>query len=124
MKKDKKLVIICLVLVMAIASFIPSTFSWYDHNGELTGDKMSYTRNNLSVSAGMVKKMETKKFRMDGNKIFYDEKGNKEYDGDTITSGTVASGATQYYGTIITNNGSAPVYVNLYLQNFTHTFHR
>ena len=118
MKKSKTLVIISLVLVLAITAFIPSTFSWYNHEGTLAGDKMSYYRSDLPVSAGTVA-LETKKYRTDNNKLFYDEKGNKEYQ-EVVSNGSVAAGATQYYGTTITNSGDAPAYVNLYLQNFSH----
>ena len=119
MRTSKKMFIICLVLVLATACLVPSTFSWYDHKDTLTGNRMSYYRENLPVSSGTVE-LVTKKYRTENNKLFYDEKGNKEYDGSTLTSGSVANGATQYYGTTITNSGTAPAYVNLYLQNFSH----
>ena len=60
---------------------------------------------------------------MDGNKLWYDTKGNKKYDGDAIDSSTstVAASSVQYYGTTFTNTSSAPAYVNLYLKNFTNS---
>ena len=119
MKNGKKIFVAVLVLALAIAAFAPTTFSWYDHNDALTGNKMSYYREDLPVSAGTVA-LETKKYRMDGNKIYYDKKGNKEYAQDQSNMTSVANGTTQYYGTTITNTGSAPAYVNLYLQNITH----
>ena len=119
MKTTKKLIILCLVLVMGIVAIMPSTFSWYDHNGSQLGVGMNYTRENLPVSAGTVK-METKKYQMNGNEVYYDEKGNKKYDGGAITGGaSVGAGKTQYYGTTFTNTGTAPAYVNLYLSDFT-----
>ncbi len=119
MKTTKKLIILCLVAVMGIVAVMPSTFSWYDHNGSQTGDRMDYLRKNLPVSAGSVT-METKRYRMNGNEVYYDEKGNKEYVGDAINgSVTVQKGNTQYFGTTFTNTGTAPTYVNLYLSNFT-----
>lgn len=120
MKTSKKLVVAILVLVLATASFIPATFSWYDHAGTHSGNKMSYTRSKLPVSAGAVSAV-TKKYRTDNNKLYYDEKGNKEYvDEEAVSRGSVDAGATQFYGTTFTNTGTAPAYVNLYLKNFTH----
>ena len=126
MKKSRILFKVLVVLIIATALLIPSTFSWYNHNGSQIGNKMIYSRNNLPVSAGTIN-VETKKFYMDSekkqggdvNKVYYDQKGNKEYNGGTITSGEVTKETTQYYGTTITNSGSAPAYVNLYLENFT-----
>lgn len=114
----KKLVVLCLVLLMGIAAIMPSTFSWYDHSGVQTGDRMSYEREELPVSAGTIS-MSTKKYRMSSaDAVYYDIKGNKEYTGNAITSDTVAANHSQYYGTTITNTAASPAYVNLYLQNF------
>ena len=122
MKKSRILFKLLVVLIIAAALLIPSTFSWYNHNGSQTGDSMSYSRQKLPVSAGTVS-MVTKKYTMDGNKLWYDTKGNKKYDGDAIDSSTstVAASSVQYYGTTFTNTSTAPAYVNLYLQNFTNS---
>lgn len=122
MKKSRILFKVLVVLIIAAALLIPSTFSWYNHNGGQTGDSMSYERQLLPVSAGTVS-MVTKKYTMDGNKLWYDTKGNKKYDGDAIDSSTstVAASSVQYYGTTFTNTSSAPAYVNLYLKNFTNS---
>jgi len=129
MKKSRILFKLLVVLIIAAALLIPSTFSWYNHNGSQTGDSMSYSRQKLPVSAGTVS-MVTKKYTMDGNKLWYDTKGNKEYDpndSDPITdessfdSRSVAASSVQYYGTTFTNTSSAPAYVNLYLKNFTNS---
>ncbi len=122
MKKSRILFKLLVVLIIAAALLIPSTFSWYNHNGSQTGDSMSYSRQKLPVSAGTVS-MVTKKYTMDGNKLWYDTKGNKKYDGDAIDSSTstVAASSVQYYGTTFTNTSSAPAYVNLYLKNFTNS---
>mgnify|MGYP006916053484 CR=1 FL=1 len=133
MKTTKKLVVLCMVLLMGIVAVMPSTFSWYDHSGSQTGDSMKYKREELPVSAGTIS-VETKKYKMKSDKkteegktpaaldykeVYYDNKGNKEY-GDAITNGSsVSASRSQYYGTTITNSGDAPAYVNLYLQNFT-----
>lgn len=112
---------ILVVLVLAAALLIPSTFSWYNHSDSQTGDSMIYQRNNLPVSAGDVQ-IETKKYKTVNNKLWYDTKGNKAYDPNTaLTSDTVNASAVQYYGTTITNSGTAPAYVNLYLRNFTNS---
>lgn len=119
MGTTKKLVVLCMVLIMGIVAVMPSTFSWYDHSGSQTGDSMKYKREDLPVSAGNIS-VETKKYRMkDNNAVYYDNKGNKEYSGSAITSDTVGSSHSQFYGTTITNSGNAPAYVNLYLQTFT-----
>ncbi len=122
MKKSRILFKVLVVLIIAAALLIPSTFSWYNHNGSQTGDSMSYERQLLPVSAGTVS-MVTKKYTMDGNKLWYDTKGNKKYDGDAIDSSTstVAASSVQYYGTTFTNTSTAPAYVNLYLKNFTNS---
>lgn len=122
MKKSRILFKLLVVLIIAAALLIPSTFSWYNHNGSQTGDSMSYSRQKLPVSAGTVS-MVTKKYTMDGNKLWYDTKGNKKYDGDAIDSSTstVAASSVQYYGTTFTNTSTAPAYVNLYLKNFTNS---
>lgn len=129
MKISKLLLKILVVLVLAMALLIPSTFSWYNHNGSQTGDSMKYTRENLPVSAGTVT-IETKKYYTENNKLWYDTKGNKKYDPDdpdpitsesSLQSRSVAASSVQYYGTTITNTGSAPAYVNLYLRNFTNS---
>ncbi len=118
MGTTKKLLVLCMVLVMGIAAIMPSTFSWYDHSGVQVGDRMSYEREELPVSAGTIS-MSTKKYRMSSaNAVYYDIKGNKEYTGNAITSDTVAANNSQYYGTTITNSADSPAYVNLYLQNF------
>ena len=122
MKKSRILFKLLVVLIIAAALLIPSTFSWYNHNESQTGDSMSYSRQKLPVSAGTVS-MVTKKYTMDGNKLWYDTKGNKKYDGDAIDSSTstVAASSVQYYGTTFTNTSTAPAYVNLYLKNFTNS---
>ena len=133
MKTTKKLVIMLLVFVLGVAVFIPSTYSWYDHNGELTGNRMGYTRQNLPVSGGSLS-MTTKKYRMDDNHLYlyYDIKGNKEYAKDLNQNElppieenngpeSVEIKKAQYYGTTFTNTGAAPAYVNLYLTNFTNS---
>lgn len=117
MKTTKKLIVLCLALAMGIVAIIPSTFSWYNHNGSHTGDRMRYKRDDLPVSAGSIT-MVTRKYRTVENKLFYDEKGNKEYDGRALTKFTVPKSGTQYFGTTFTNKGDAPAYVNLYLKDF------
>lgn len=63
----------------------------------------------------------------DSNRVFYDQKGNKEYakengvELDPITSDELkaAERKVQYYGTTFTNTSRADAYVNLYLNGFT-----
>ena len=44
MKTTKKLLVICLIAVMAMVSVMPSTFSWYAHNGTVSyqGNEIEY----------------------------------------------------------------------------------
>ena len=121
MKTHKILLKILVVLIIASAIVIPSTFSWYDHNGELTGNRMGYSRSGLPVSAGTVSEVVTKKYRTENNKLWYDTKGNKEYTDTVSGSSSVSASSVQYYGTTFTNTGSAPAYVNLYLSDFTNS---
>lgn len=130
MKTSKKLTAVILILVMAITVFIPATFSWYDHNDELSGNKMQYQRSGLPVSAGDDSDITviTKRYKTeyehnngegDAKKLYYDTKGNKEY-GDEITGNdTINASFTHYYGTTIKNKGDSPAYVNVYLKDFT-----
>ena len=129
MKKSRILFKVLVVLIIAAALLIPSTFSWYNHNESQTGNGMSYERDDLKVSAGNVS-VETKKYYTENNKLWYDTKGNKKYDpndSSPITdesnpdSRKVAASTIQYFGTTITNAGSAPAYVNLYLKEFTNS---
>ena len=118
MKTTKKLIVLCLALAMGIVAIMPSTFSWYNHNGSHTGDRMRYKKDALPVSAGSIT-MVTKKYRTVENELYYDDRRNKEYDGGALTKATVARSKTQYFGTTFTNTGAAPAYVNLYLKDFT-----
>ncbi len=131
MKTSKKFFVVLLALVLGIAAFIPSTFSWYSHNGERTGNGMSYQRTDLPISSGQIS-MTTKRYNTerehytalgesgkgDVNKLYYDDKGNKEV-GSTVLSDTIASKSSHFYGTTFSNTGSSPAYVNIYLKNFT-----
>lgn len=131
MRTTKKLVVVCLALLLGVVAIMPSTFSWYNHNGSYSGDRMNYTRNDLPVSGGSISAV-TKKFYMEKeylqqiknisggspDNVYYDEKGNKLYNGGAIESGSIATGTSQYYGTTFTNTGTAPAYVNLYLGTF------
>ena len=126
--KSKRFFVMLLAVILLVVCAIPSVYSWYDHNGLLSGDKMGYTRSKLPVSAGDIS-FQTKKYYMDDekrqggspNNVYYDLKGNKEYNGNAITSGSVSAGHSQFYGTTFTNTGSSPAYVNLYLQNLTNS---
>lgn len=93
---------------------------------------MSYTREDLNVSSGIIE-ASTKRYNSekehyvalgdstqgDPNKLYYDTKGNKEYSGSAITTDTVPQETTHFYGTTITNTGKAAAYVNLYLSDLT-----
>lgn len=119
MKINKKLIAFPLVFALTLTSLVTATFSWYDHSGTNTGREMRYKRDDLPVSAGTVS-LVTKKYLTENNRLKYDEKGNKKYVGEAISGDTVSNKTTQYYGTTITNSGTAPAYINVYLSGFTH----
>ena len=58
--KSKRFFVMLLAVILLVVCAIPSVYSWYDHNGLLSGDKMGYTRSKLPVSAGDIS-FQTKK---------------------------------------------------------------
>ncbi|MBR1731636.1 MAG: Ig-like domain-containing protein [Ruminococcus sp.] len=54
MKTTKKLVVLCLIAVMAIVAVMPSTFSWYAHNGtdHYQGNEIDYVPSRESQFTG------------------------------------------------------------------------
>lgn len=113
MKTTKKLLIVGLAGILAAVSFIPSTFSWYTHNAVVEGKRLSYTKNDLPVSA------KSSNDTLVFTTMACDSKG--------VTSGSVLSSislpanttgdAVQYYKTVITNNGVNDVYVDIEAKN-------
>lgn len=125
MRTTKRFVILILAIIMSAIVLVPSTFSWYDHDGSLSGEKMEYKREGLPVSNGTLT-METHKLKMKKESasdayetiIDYDEKGQMQPLSGTVSNDTVNNGRVQYYLTTFTNSSTAPAMANLYLLGF------
>ncbi len=131
MNTTKKLLVLCLVAVVGIVSFMPSTFSWFNHSAKQSGDKMNYTRESLPVSDSKIT-MKTEYLTMekgedgkDLNTLLYDEKGNKIIDTTKGTGGRVENqveikpGHAQYFRTTFENTGNATSMVSISLANLS-----
>ena len=104
MSTTKKLLILVLALVMCLTCFIPSTFAWYDHNGEATGNILTYSRDDLPVSGSTGLTVTT---------VQTDKAGV----GNTAVTNVSFANTTdkiQYYKTTFDNtNGNGDVYAEL-----------
>ena len=112
MNINKKILVLCLALVVAVVSTVPATFSWYAHNAREDHGYLQYTREDLPVS-GTNNTLNVKTIAVDEN--------GDETNGDTaVTAVNFASASTaiQYYKTTINNsNGSGDVYIDLNVGN-------
>ena len=119
MKTTKKLFVLCLVLILALASVMPS-FAWFNHNASNSGYGIYYKREELPVSQnGNVDITQTQSYTMENNKIKLNSEKNKIVDSTTATS--VDPDHIQFYKTTIQNSGSADAYVNLYADGLTNS---
>lgn len=105
MKNTRRLLVLTLIALLALFSVMPSTFSWFTHSDENSGDVMKYSREDfpLSVKSGSVS-MTTKTF----------DKENKAV-GNALGSNSIPSVSTNgeaYYQTEFKNNGTKDVYLN------------
>ena len=108
MNTTKKLLIMCLVTLVAAVSMMPSTFSWYPHEDSADGNAFYYSRESLPVSGSTGLSVSTVKTN---------EKGEGS---DSVTAVNFASANTniQYYKTTFNNkNGTGDVYADLELKN-------
>ena len=87
MKSTKRLVIVCMVLLIGVFATIPQTFSWFERAAGQTGGVLKYTRNDLPVSNGAVT-VTTDDYAMTGNEITLDPltKAKVETSGNTTKS--------------------------------------
>lgn len=112
MKTIKKLVIFTLAVILATVCLVPSTYSWYTHNGTASGNKINYSDNiPISVkSAANTITMTT--FESDANGT-----------ASSTTATTISlpknatSNAVKYYKTTFTNSGTNDVFVDLNVKN-------
>lgn len=116
MNTTKKLLVVAMVALLAAVSVMPSTFSWYDHNGTASGGKLNYN-DSLDVS------MKSASNTVSMSTVKTDAKGTI---GDAVSSGGISVNAAtssvpkrvQYYKTTLTNTGANDVMVNLETTNF------
>ena len=127
MNTTRKLIVLCLVALLGVVSVMPSTFSWYSHNGSNEGNSARYTRNGLRVSNGSVT-MNTVQFDTYAADEGIHKKGDIKYDSHknkVIKSGepskTVTAGTTNYYQTTFTYTGTAAAYAGFYLNGITNS---
>ncbi len=116
MKTTKKLLLLCLIAIMAIVAVMPSTFSWYAHNGETNyrGNQMVYEKSDLPLSLKRASGLTMKTYIADN----FGKKNASEVSWSssaTVGNGKkVQPGNTQRYVTTITNNNQEKdVYADL-----------
>lgn len=112
MKTIKKLSILAVVVILAAVSFVPSTFSWYNHNTSSSGYKINYDAN-LPVSVkSAAEDISMNTYEADANGVATTTSVsaiNIPYDAETHN-------AVKYYKTTFTNNGSNDVYIDFYAE--------
>ena len=131
MKTIKKLMIFTFAIILATVCLVPSTYSWYTHNGTSSGNKINYSDNiPISVkSAANTISMTTNIADSNGEIISrskYQEKNGSPYPtvtandeeenvGDNVTAAkiSVAANAVKYYKTTFTNSGTNDIFVDL-----------
>ena len=106
--KTKKLTSVILFAVMLIASFVPSTFSWYNHNASVEGKQINLTEDNLPISiksAASTVSMTT-----------YESDVNGEATDTTVSNISLAANAgkaVKYYKTVFENSGTNDVFADI-----------
>lgn len=107
MNTTKKLLILCLAALMAIAAMMPSTFSWYSNNEIKEDDEFYYTKEGLPVSYSSSLTMNTVEVNKDEKVL---------NNGATVAS--VSGGAKiRYYKTTFTNSDTHDAYAELDVGN-------
>ncbi len=122
MNKTKKLIILCMAVVLCACCVVPS-FSWYDHNGKNTDkvNAISYSRPAMPVSGYLDQEhltMTTYKGTLasDGE-VSYEEGEGKEVTTIKAEKSTTAGEYnTTCYKSVIKNASSKDVHVGLYLE--------
>lgn len=112
--KTKKIIVLTMVAVLALVSFVPSTFSWYTHNASLEGNKINYS-DNLPVSiksAANTISMTT--YESDANGV---ATSNIVSGGISIAADETTKKAVKYYKTVFTNTGNNDVMVDFETTN-------
>ena len=111
MNTTKKLLVFVMVALMAAMSLMPSTFSWYSHNGTAEGKLIKYSKEDLPVSmiSSSSADVTMSTVESDANNIKSDTVVNKV---DSLPADSL-----KYYTTTIQNTGINPVYVDLNMKN-------
>lgn len=108
MNTTKKLLVLCLVALLGLMTMMPSTFSWYDHNGSANGNAFYYSKDKLPVSGSSGLSVSTVKT---------DENGEGNTSVSTVNFAS-ASTNIQYYKTTFDNtSGTGDVFADLELKN-------
>lgn len=117
MKTTKKLLVLCLIAVMGVVAVMPSTFSWYAHNGETDyqGNQMVYTRGNLPLSLKQSGGVTMETYLADQ----YNKKTTTLVNFTNAQHRQVGGSSTKRYITSITNSGARDVSVNLEMSKLT-----
>ena len=125
MNKTKKLLILCLAIVLCTCCVVPS-FSWYDHNGK--NDLSSNPKNAIKYSRalpvyGVVKNEKGDNLTMTTYKGTLASDGEVSYDEETVIksitaekSADLASYNTTCYKSVIKNTSGKDVSVGLYIE--------
>lgn len=123
MNTTKKLLVVVMAALVAAVSFVPSTFSWYNHNDSAEGYRINYNDDkSISIkSASNTVSMNTYKIDANGD---YLNASNKVVQtaaaAQKLTSGlSIAPNNCIYYRTILENSGSNDVMVDLNMNNMT-----
>lgn len=116
MNKTKKLLILCLAIILCICCVVPS-FSWYNHSSNIDGvNAIEYNRSSLPVSGNLNGlNMTTYQGTLASNgEVSYDETNEVT----NITAGKSSDGEynTTCYKSVIKNDSAKDVYVGLYLE--------
>ena len=110
MKISRKLLVLSMAAVLAAVSFIPSTFSWYTHNGESQGNKINYVRDDLPVSVKSAANTVTATtYIADQNGIATSEVVSG---GLSVAPDAITHQAVKYYKTVFENTGSNDVMID------------
>lgn len=113
MRTTKKLIVLTMVAILAVVSFVPATFSWYLHSGELEGKLIRYSDNlPISIKSGSgTISMQT--YEADANGIA----GSDTVTGISVAPDSSTQKAVKYYKTVFTNSGNNDVYLDFETNN-------
>lgn len=122
MNKTKKLIILCMAVVLCTCCVVPS-FSWYNHNSKNTDkvNAIAYSRPAIPVSGYLDKDHLTMTtyqgtLASDGEVSYVEGEGNEVTTIKAEKSTTAGEYNTTCYKSVIKNTSSKDVHVGLYLE--------